>query len=155
MSNMSAGQAEEIGKWDQEVLDQIWQEPMVLCYKALLFMAMIDLVDQNGAASLQSVAQYFSDFYINRRKAEKIEENPKRFSAGNLPSDRSQSEWERIIRTEPLRRIGNGIMQDEGPIVAWDNERWTAWSVGFRRAVRNTAETRLIEYFDKYVPGGY
>ena len=155
MTNVTEAQAEEIENWDQEVLEQIWREPMVLCYKALLFMAMIDLVDENGAVSIQSVAQYFSEFYSRRRNAGRVEENPKRFPAGNLPSDRTQSEWERIIRNEPLRRISNGIMQDKGPTIAWDDERWNRWSLGFRKAIRNTAETRLIEYFDRYVPGRY
>jgi hypothetical protein len=145
----------ENGNWDREVLDQIWQEPMALCYKPLLFMAMVDLADVSGRTSIQSISQYFSNFYQDRRKRDRVEENPKRFPAGNLPSDRSLSEWERVIRSEPLRRISDGIIQDEGPTVCWDEQRWSTWSSGIRKAIRNTAETRLIEYFDKYVPGGY
>ena len=147
--------AEQIGSWDGTVLDQIWSEPMVLCYKALLFIAMSDLADTAGRASFDAVCDYFSRFYRDRRDGGRIEENPRRFPAGTLPSERSHDEWTRVIRAEPLRRVKNGLLLDENAEIAWDPSRWGTWSHGFRKAIRNTAETRLIEYFDKYVPGGY
>jgi len=67
---------------------------MALCYKPLLLLAMCDHCDTEGRASIRTLAEYFSGVFHNRRNNGKVEENPNRFPAGNLPSDRSLSQWE-------------------------------------------------------------
>src|ERR1035441_7422339 len=138
--------------WDREVLNQIWEERMALCYKPLLLLSTCDHCDAEGRANVRTLAEYFSRFFQNRRETGKVEENPNRFPTGNLPSDRSLSQWEYEIRQEPLRRISKDLLVDEDPTVCWAEDHWTSCSVGFKKALRNTAETRLIEYFETYVP---
>jgi len=96
--------------WNREVLNQVREERMALCYKPLLLLGMCDHCDTEGRASIRTLAQYFSGVFQNRRNNRKVEENPSRFPAGNLPSDRSLSQWEYEGRQEPLRRISKDLL---------------------------------------------
>lgn len=142
--------------WDKKLLDAIWGERMTLCYKMLLICKLIDSADTEGRVSLRKLAEEFQQFFRDRNAAAKKEDNPNRFKHGEtVLSDRSVEEWERTILDEPITHIKTlPIRHDEGTI-SWDLGHWQSWSAGYKLAIKKTAEVRLIEYFEKNVPGGY
>jgi hypothetical protein len=142
--------------WDKKFLECIWGERMTLCYKMLLIKEMMDHADEQGSLALRVLAKQFKAFFEERRAAGKIEDNPNRFKRGEaLLSERSIEDWERNILSEPVAHLKSLPLEVDGSIIRWSPEYWQRWSPGFRRAVRNTAEVRLIEYFDRSVPGGF
>ena len=101
---------------------------------------------------MQSNFNVFKD----RKAAGKKEDNPNRFKHGEaVLSDRSVEEWEQTMLKEPLAHIKALPIKQDGHAVSWDPVRWRNWSPGFGLAIKKTAEVRLIEYFERSVPGGY
>jgi hypothetical protein len=137
-----------------ELLYEIETQPMTLCYKMLLLMYMAELTDSAGGVSLRPLAERFSEFFIGRKVQNKTEENPKRVPPGAL-SQRTIEEWERVIRDQPVRRLGESFLIDEKSSVRWAPRIWSLWNRELRDEIRQASEDRLIRYFTRHVPGGY
>jgi hypothetical protein len=135
----------------QELLYEIQRQPMTLCYKMLLVIEMVDRADSNGRVPIDVLAQSFSTFFRRRADEGKPEENPNR-SHGSL-SLRSLSYWAATIREQPVRRLGERFLIDEGKTIRWAPEIWTQWSPDLRADIRDTAQKRLIHYFERYAGG--
>jgi hypothetical protein len=142
-------------QWNGELLESIWREKMSLSYKMPLIREMIDAADAGGCVALKEMAGRFQQFFVDRRAAGKMEDNPNRFREEPAISERTLSAWERTILGEPVAHMHEVPIIADGSNLRWRPEVWPMWSDGFKKAIRNTAEVRLIEYFDKSVPGGF
>jgi hypothetical protein len=138
-----------------ELAYEIDGQPMALCYKMLLLIEMADLADANGSVPLAVLAERFSTFFKQRSLAGRTEENPKRFK-GRLPSERTFTEWKRIIRDQPVRYLTDRFVLDEGESIRWAPRIWAQWNTaGFKEQIRAAAWDRLVRYFARHVPGGF
>jgi hypothetical protein len=137
-----------------ELLYEIETQPMTLCYKMLLLKLMAELADSVGRVSLTRLAERFSEFFIARRVQNKIEENPKRVPSETL-SQRTIGDWERVIRDQPVRYLGESFLIDEKSSVRWAPRIWSLWNTELRDEIRQASEDRLVRYFTRHVPGGY
>jgi hypothetical protein len=137
-----------------ELLFEIENQPMTLCYKMLLLMYMADLTDENGRVPLRTLAEHFQGFFVDRTIHNKTEENPKMVQPGNL-SRRNLSEWERVIRDQPVRYMTIEFVIDEGTSIRWADRIWVRWSPLLKSEIQSAAFDRLRRYFERNVPGGY
>lgn len=136
------------------LLYEIEKQPMTLCYKMLLLIAMADLADTDGMVSLRSLAERFQEFFVARSTQNKMEENPKRVTAGAL-SIRPLHDWERIICEQPVRHLGETFVLNEGGSIRWAPRIWHQWSSDLKREIHNACFDRLVRYYNRHVPGGY
>ena len=127
---------------------------MTLCYKMLLLLVMADLADEEGAVPIRSLAERFQEFFVDRRCRSKTEENPNRVKPESL-SSRTVSQWERVIRDQPVRYLTGSFVIGEGPVIRWAPRIWVEWNPGLAREIRAACLDRLIRYFNRHVPGGY
>lgn len=137
-----------------ELLYEIEMQPMTLCYKMLLLKNMAELADSMGRVPLRLLAERFREFFISRRVQNKTEENPNRVPSGSL-ARRTLQEWERVIRDQPIRHLGEAFLIDEISSVRWAPRIWSLWSTELRDEITRASEDRLIRYFTRHVPGGY
>jgi hypothetical protein len=138
-----------------ELLYEIEVQPMTMSYKMLLLMFMTDLADGAGRVSFKALAERFQEFFVARSLQHKTEENPNRpLPSGGL-SSRHMSDWERVIRTQPVRHLGESFAVDEGVTVRWAPRIWALWDSDLKREIHAAAFDRLVRYFNRNVPGGY
>jgi len=136
-----------------EILYQIETQPMTMCYKMLLLMYMAECADLHGRVSLSALAEKFQEFFIRRSIDGKLEENPKRVTQGVL-SRRSASNWERVIREQPVHYLTDLFLIDEVSSVRWAPRIWSLWNQELQREIRMASFDRLVRYFDRHA-GGY
>ncbi len=136
------------------LLYEMETQPMTLCYKMLLLMYMADLADESGRVPLRTMAERFQEFFVDRALHNKAEENPNVIEAGKL-SRRTLSEWERVIRDQPVRYLTTQFVIDEGDRIRWAERIWVRWSPVLQSEIRAAAFDRLMRYFERNVPGGY
>jgi Endonuclease NucS len=136
------------------LLYEIEMQPMTLCYKMLLLIAMSELADATGRVSLTALAERFRDFFVSRSVQNKAEENLNRVKPGIL-SGRSIQAWERVIRDQPVHYLTESFVLDEGTHIVWAPRIWSRWNPDLQREVRSACFDRLVRYFNKHVPGGY
>jgi Endonuclease NucS len=137
-----------------EILFEIEMQKMTLSYKMLLLLYMAELADESGRVPLRQLAEKFQDFFVQRAAAHKQEENPNLVAPGTL-SGRTLTAWERTIREEPVRRITERFVLDEGTTIRWAPRIWSQWSPQLKQEISNAAFDRLVRYFVRHVPGGY
>lgn len=137
-----------------ELLYEIEMQPMTLCYKMLLLIAMSELADSTGRVPLGALAERFREFFVSRSVQNKAEENPNRVKPGTL-SDRTVRVWERVIRDQPVHYLTESFVLDEGTHIVWAPRIWSRWNPELQREVRSACTDRLVRYFNKHVPGGY
>jgi Endonuclease NucS len=137
-----------------ELLFEIEKHPMTLCYKMLLLLYMADCADDGGRVALRFLAERFQTFFVERVMRAKAEENPKVVQPGNL-SRRTLSEWERVIRDQPVRYLTTEFVIDEGTSIRWADRIWSRWSPVLKSEIHSAALDRLRRYFERNVPGGY
>lgn len=138
----------------QQLLYEIEMQPMTMCYKMLLLLEMIDNADSEGRVGLDFLAMRFREFFLDRSKRGKMLENPNRFIKGHL-SDRSLEKWRSVIREQPVKHLGAKFLIDEGSSIRWSPDILGQWTPELRGDLKNAATGRLINYFQKYVPGGF
>lgn len=138
----------------QELLYDVESQRMTMCYKMLLLLEMIDNADSNGRVTLDLLAIKFHAFFEKRKDQGKAEENPNRFRKGEL-SQRSIQKWKAVILAQPVARLGKKFLIDEGASVSWAPEVLSKWSPQLQKEIRDAAMNRLINYFQRYVPGGF
>jgi hypothetical protein len=136
-----------------ELLYEIEKQPMAMCYKMLLLMSMAEMANIEGRVATRSLAERFQEFFVSRTIQHKLEENPNRVKPGSL-SRRTVSEWERVIRTQPVNYLTESFVIDEGVSIRWAPRIWVRWDDTLKREVSSAAFDRLVRYFDKYA-GGY
>jgi hypothetical protein len=127
---------------------------MALCYKMLLLIAMAELANTDGRVPLRSLAGRFQEFFVARSAQNKTEENPNRVKPGTL-SGRSLQTWERIIREQPVRYLGESFVVNEGTSIRWAPRIWHQWNSDLKREIRTACFDRLVRYYNRHVPGGY
>jgi hypothetical protein len=137
-----------------DLLYELEQQPMTLCYKMLLLLLMAELADTTGRVPLRSLAERFQEFFVARSLQGKAEENPKRVSPGVL-SNRTVQSWERVIRDQPVHYLSEAFVVDEGTSIRWSPRLWSLWNADVKREIQAACQDRLIRYFNRHVPGGY
>jgi hypothetical protein len=137
-----------------ELLYEIEQQQMTLCYKMVLLIAMAELADETGRVPLRSLAERFQEFFVARSFQNKAEENPNRVKPGTL-SARSVQVWERTIREQPVHYLGESFVIDEGTFIRWAPRIWQQWNSDLKREIHTACFDRLVRYFNRHVPGGY
>jgi hypothetical protein len=137
-----------------ELLYDIETQPMTLCYKMLLLEGMCELTNDTGRVPLESLAERFQEFFVLRSTQGKAEENPNRVKSGIL-SNRSLSEWMRVIRDQPVHYLTESFVVDEGTWIRWAPRVWGQWNHDLKREILAACRDRLVRYFNRYVPGGF
>jgi hypothetical protein len=137
-----------------ELLYEIEQQQMTMCYKMLLLIAMAELADGDGRVPLLWLGVRFQEFFVDRSVQKKTEENPKRVKPGTL-SRRSAQAWERVIREQPVHYFGDSFVLDEGTSIRWAARIWQQWNPDLKREIQTACFDRLIRYFNRHVPGGF
>jgi len=135
-----------------EFLYEIEKHPMTMSYKMLVLFFMADLADKDGRVSFRLLAEEFQKFFINRAVSHKLEENPNRVESGGL-SRRGLSEWERVIRDQPVRLLTESFVIDEGRTVRWAPRILGRWNADLKREIRAASFDRLIRYFNRHAGG--
>ena len=125
-----------------EIIHQIEIQEMTLCYKMLLLTEMAELADSDGRVAVSTLAEHFRAFFARRVLEGKVEENPKRVKSGLL-AGRSISEWERVIRDQPVRYLTESFVVDEINSIRWAARIWSKWSEELREQIRSAAWDRL------------
>lgn len=137
-----------------EILFEIEQQHMTLCYKMLLLIYMAKLANEQGRVALRSLAEKFQEFFVTRSLEGKVEENPNMPGTHRL-SSRTVSMWERTIKEQPVQRITEAFVTLEGDSVKWSPRIWTQWGPVLRSEIVNAATDRLRRYYERHVPGGF
>jgi hypothetical protein len=144
--------------WDSQLLNTLWQaeghDPLAL----LLLRDMALIADEHGHAPLVTLATRFRNFFRKRRAEGKAE-----LAAGDVDAAASPAEpgewtvewWTEDIVNRALDGMNRQLMHRVGEDMAWNAASWSSWSPGFRKALRNIAEAKLIEYFERRVAGGW
>lgn len=145
--------------WDRSLLDQLWQSPTHDPLVLLLLRDMALIADDHGRAPLVTLATRFRNFFRKRRAEGKAERAPDE-AAHAIPPPTAPGEWTveswiEIILARALAGLNSQLMHRDGDGLVWNAGLWSHWTPGFRKALRNVAETRLIEYFDSRVQGGW
>ena len=137
-----------------DILYDIEKERMTLSYKMLLLLFLAESADASGRVSLQTMAERFQSFFVDRSMRGKAEENPNVVQPDAL-SDRKLSEWERIVVDQPLHYINPELVVRMGEQIGWAPRVREVWSDQLREELRRAAFDRLVRYFDRNVPGGF
>lgn len=137
----------------QEILYDIERHPMTMSYKMLLLKLMANLTDSEGRVLLRTLAEEFQCFFVQKSVQQKTEENPNLVSPGKLAA-RSVSQWERVIRTMPVKHLTESFVIDEGPTIRWSPRIWGQWNSELRREIHASCFDRLVRYFNRHA-GGY
>ena len=135
--------------WDRALLDSLFRELMDDCLCMLLLRDMALIADDDGRAPIGTLAQRFRNFFSKRHQEGKQEER-----IHVLVSNQSLEWWQRVIAERATVQASDFFVR-ENDYLAFRTELWTNWTPGFRKALRNVAETRLIEYFETRVDGGW
>jgi hypothetical protein len=133
-----------------ELLYEIEMQPMTYSYKMLLLAFMAEEADEAGRAPTERLAKRFQEFFVRRSIEGKMIENPKR--PGDLVS-RNITQWERTIRSMPVRRLTNAFVVDQGATIRWADRIWRNWSPELQREVREASLDRLRRYYDRNAGG--
>jgi hypothetical protein len=154
----SANEARTTVAWDSALLDSLFREPMDSCVRLLIVRDMALIADDSGRAPIATLAQRFRNFFRKRLQEAKAEERPQMVAetcASNGPlCEQSLDWWQRMTVDRALASVGDLVFYD-GDHLAFRAEHWSRWTPGFRKALRNIAEARLIEYFETRVDGGW
>lgn len=146
----------EVRKWDGAALDHVRaiEGPLLL----LLLRDMCLIAADDGRAPLATLATRFRNFFHKRTQEGKVEmdaETAARLRAVGKLGAQSIEWWSVAISECVLEQRGPAWLSRDGNAVVWNQDLWASWSAGFRKALRNAAETRLIEYFEKHIEGGW
>jgi hypothetical protein len=142
------------GSWDRALLDSLFGEPTDDCLRMLLIRDMALIADENGRAPIATLAQRFRNFFRKRSQEGKREERAEILASDQPLSGQSLDWWQRIVTERSTANASDFVIQDRDYLV-FRSELWSRWTPGFRRALRNIAEARLLEYFDTRVEGGW
>lgn len=144
-------------QWDEAALNLLWQSPLSHPLALLLVRDMCLIADENGRAPLLTLATRFRNFFRKRAQEGKAEFDVPEIAnlgvSGHL-GEQSVEWWSATIAS----RVSNaylGWLGSDGDHIVWNPQVWARWSSGFRKALRNAAEIRLIEYFETRVEGGW
>ena len=140
--------------WDRELLQELFREPLSDCLRVLIVRDLALIADDAGRAPLATLAQRFRNFFGKRQQEAKREERAEVLGSGEALSQRSLAWWQKSIKEYALAEVDDFVVPEEDHL-AFRPELWAKWSPAFRKALRNIAETRLIEYFETRVEGGW
>jgi hypothetical protein len=140
--------------WDRPLLDSLFSEPMDDCLRMLILRDSALIANESGRAPLSTLAQRFRNFFLKRRQEGKHEERAEVFASDQPLSDKSVDWWQRKIVERATATASDFVVYADDYVV-FHPERWSRWTPGFRKALRNIAEARLLEYFDTRVEGGW
>jgi hypothetical protein len=152
---MSTTEAKQVPDWDRALLDALWSTPVHDCFEMLLVRDMCMLAADDGRVSVNLLAQRFRNFFRKRTVEGKREESPDVSAAEPRLCEQSVEWWEHMIADQLNSELKGSLLLQEGSEMVWHPQLWPFWTTGFRKALRNVAETRLIEYFDTRVEGGW
>lgn len=136
--------------WDDEFLDSFWREPLPDPLLALLVRDMCMVADEQGRAPLEILATRFRNFFRKRREEGRTPLDAARAThlgveAADL-ADQTVPWWrERVVEIA----CETELFHCETESVLWVPGLWSNWSAGFKKALRNIAEAKLIAYFEK------
>lgn len=144
--------------WDSPTLDLIWhaqpKEPLAV----LLLRDMALVADEHGRAPILTLATRFRNFFRKRRaegKSELAEGEVPHVADAGVPGEWTVEWWAETVVTRGLVGMNCEFMHRSGEELVWNADCWTRWSPGFRKALRNVAEAKLIEYFERNAEGGW
>lgn len=149
-----ATNADEAGHWDRPLLDSLFREPMSDCLRMLILRDMALIADDAGRAPIATLAQRFRNFFRKRCQEGKREERAEVLASREPLSEQSLEWWQKSINDYAVAEIDDFVFRNDDHL-AFRPELWPHWTPGFRKALRNVAEARLIEYFDTRVEGGW
>jgi hypothetical protein len=152
---MGTSEAKQAPRWDRALLEALWLEPVHDCFEMLLLRDMCMLAAEDGRVSINLLAQRFRNFFRKRIVEGKQEERPDVSAAEPRLCEQSVEWWERMIAEQLNSDLKGTLLLQEGNEMFWHPQLWPFWTIGFRKAIRNIAEIRLIEYFDTRVEGGW
>lgn len=156
--NASASERPASTIWDRALLDALFREPMSDCIRMLILRDMALIADESGRAPLATLAQRIRNFFAKRRQEGKTEERTEVLAIyprhNEQDAQHSIELWRQWISDYAMSEIDD-LMLPEDDHLTFLPELWMRWTPSFRKALRNIAETRLIEYFDSQVEGGW
>lgn len=145
-------------RWDKDALDSMLQASGMDPLALLLVRDMCLISDDDGRAPLVTLATRFRNFFRKRAvegKAELDATSKASLKIPGLAGGQSVEWWSAAITERVLPRAPRDWLRCEGCDVVWNSGLWTRWSSGFRKALRNAAEIKLIDYFEANVHGGW
>lgn len=135
-------------EWRREFLDFARSHNLSKSYKPVLLLALLELVDRDGAASIGALAEEFRAFYVARRRAGlPVEHGPPDLSDAAAVSD---SQLRELIVRHPLERfLIKGFLEyrpEEG-VVRFAPALWAELRAWELLDVRRSAEEQLRYYY--------
>lgn len=143
-----------VRKWDSAVLDEVLHSRGADPLRMLLVRDMCLIANEDGRAPLLTLATRFRNFFRKRGQEGKAELDPGAIATLRIagsPGEQTVDWWSATI----VERLLDERLSQHGDDLLWRSELWSGWSAGFRKALRNAAEIRLIEYFENNVVGGW
>ncbi len=148
-------QSEQI--WDRALLDALLHEDMSDSLRMLIVRDMALIADDAGRAPLPTLAQRIRNFFSKRLHEGKCKEHSEALAGvlyGKNAERQNLQAWEKLISAYAAASVGDFVAIDKD-VLTFRPDLWSRWTPSFRKALRNVAETRLIEYFETRVEGGW
>ncbi len=143
--------------WDRALLEALFQQQMSDCVPMLIIRDLALVADNDGRAPLPTLAQRFRNFFAKRSQERKCRERPEVLTSvlqGSTSSSDDLESWRTLISDYASAELRDLVLVDED-VLAFRPDLWSRWPPGFRKALRDLAEMRLIEYFETLVKGGW
>lgn len=145
-------------QWDEAALELLLRSPLSHPLAILLVRDMCLIADDDGRAPLLTLATRFRNFFRKREQEGRagLDVPVAADMAAETPLSQQSMDWwsamivDRVLPATPCDWLGC-----DGDYIAWNPQVWVRWSSGFRKALRNAAEIRLIQYFETRVEGGW
>ena len=125
-------------------------------YKPVLLQAMITLADDEGQVRITDLVKAFRDFYLDRQRQGKTIEVPTAFMVEvDRKTDREITQ--RIFEMPFEKYESRGLLGRTRDLdyVAFPPAVWNNLSPDEKAEIRGIATKRIVEYYNKHVPGSY
>ncbi len=139
------------------MLDAFLHEEMSDSLRMLILRDMALIADDSGRAPLPTLAQRIRNFFSKRLHEGKCQEHSQvlaRVLSGQNAEPQKLELWEKLISDYAAASLSDLVAIDKD-VLTFRPDLWLRWTPSFRKALRNIAETRLIEYFETRVEGGW
>lgn len=129
--------------------DYLSTTKLTFSYKAVLVLALLDVIDRDGKATTLQLIGAFHHFYLERQRQGLPTEKERERHPSPLikPDEVSDAQIWQILVRYPLELMGDYISAD-GDIVQFRHNLWSQLSASDLVAIKEIAQQRLEVYYE-------
>lgn len=136
--------------------DYIKQRWMTRSYKAVLLLALMELVDDDGKIRLRDVVNYFRHFYLSRLQEGKAIDVDG--TAINDVANMTDTEIARVILVNPFEKFEKrGFLEidEHSETISFPKFLWEQFTASDKQRIQDIAMENLHWYYNSRVKGGF